>query len=204
MVKAHTTGRERHPGPILTSDLDLLLASQVAVAWAGENGMGGDERRLGWWRSDLVSEYGGQDLFKRLLPHTWRWAMLQGVREVARRRDAQLRGQDHDPDRIVSLYRLGFEIDEHVEQRWQDLKRSGTSPPEALPALRELLDEPWDSDRFGDWIQGHGEANFVKAPIGRRLRGSEPPSLDATVRSLVAGLWPLADEYPLPHYRRST
>lgn len=193
-----------HPGPILASELDLLLASQVAVAWAGENGMGGDERRLGWWRSDLVSEYGGQDLFKRLLPHTWRWGMLQGVREVARRRDAQLRGQDHDPDRIVSLYRLGFEIDERVEQRWQDLKRSGKSPLEALPALRELLDEPWDSDRFGDWIQGHGEANFVKAPIGRRLRGAEPPSLDATVRSLVAGLWPLADEYPLPHYRRST
>lgn len=193
-----------HPGPILASELDLLLASQVAVAWAGENGMGGDERRLGWWRSDLVSEYGGQDLFKRLLPHTWRWGMLQGVREVARRRDAQLRGQDHDPDRIVSLYRLGFEIDERVEQRWQDLKRSGKSPLEALPALRELLDEPWDSDRFGDWIQGHGEANFVKTPIGCRLRGAEPPSLDATVRSLVAGLWPLADEYPLPHYRRST
>lgn len=63
-----------------TRDLDTLLIAQLAVAWAGE---GGEEPRLGWWRSDLVSEFGGHDLFQRLLPHTWEWAALQGAREAA-------------------------------------------------------------------------------------------------------------------------
>jgi hypothetical protein len=44
--------------PIPMSDIDAALTSQLVVAWAGETG---EERRLGWWRSDLVSEYGGDD-----------------------------------------------------------------------------------------------------------------------------------------------
>jgi hypothetical protein len=186
----------------ISSEIDALLTVQIAVAWAGEKGR--EEPRLGWWRSDLVSEYGGQDLFQRLLPHTWQWAMLQAAREAARRRDAELRGQDHDPDRILSLYRLGFEIDEHVEERLQGLKRSAKDPQDALPGLRDVIAEPWHAERFGDWVQGHGEVKFVKAPIGRRLTGNAPAPLDRLVRSLVAALWPLADDYPLPHYRRTT
>ena len=186
----------------IASEIDALLTVQIAVAWAGEKG--GEEPRLGWWRSDLVSEYGGQDLFQRLLSHTWQWAMLQAAREAARRRDAELRGQDHDPDRILSLYRLGFETDEHVEERLQDLKRSGKSPQDALPGLRDVVTDKWHAERFGDWVQGHGEAKFVKAPIGRRLTGNAPTPLDRLVHSLVAAFWPLADDYPLPHYRRTT
>ena len=53
------------------SDLDHTLTIQLLVAWAGESG---DPPRLGWWRTDMVSEYGGGDLFKRLLPNTWQWA----------------------------------------------------------------------------------------------------------------------------------
>jgi hypothetical protein len=62
------------PAP-LTSELDLLLTAQIAVAWAGE-GHVGEEPRLGWWRSDLTSEFGGRDLFERLLPRTHCWAVL--------------------------------------------------------------------------------------------------------------------------------
>jgi hypothetical protein len=51
------------------AELDLLLTAQLAVAWAGE-GHVGEEPRLGWWRSDLTSEFGGRDLFQRLLPRT--------------------------------------------------------------------------------------------------------------------------------------
>ena len=69
--------------PIPMSELDAALTAQLVVAWAGE---GGEEKRLGWWRCDLVSEFGGQDLFQRLLPSTWTWAVLQGAREAARRR----------------------------------------------------------------------------------------------------------------------
>jgi hypothetical protein len=42
--------------PLPLSDLDAALTAQFAVAWAGETG---EEPRLGWWRTDLVSEFGG-------------------------------------------------------------------------------------------------------------------------------------------------
>ena len=87
------------------SELDGILVAQLAIAWAGESG---EEPRLGWWRSDLTSEFGGEDLLQRLLPRTWRWATLQGAREAARRRDAEARGKDHAPDSLLSLFRLGF------------------------------------------------------------------------------------------------
>jgi hypothetical protein len=39
-------------------DLDLALTAQIIVTWAGE---GGEEPWLGWWPTDLVSEYGSND-----------------------------------------------------------------------------------------------------------------------------------------------
>ena len=81
---------------MLTSEVDALLSAQIIVAWAGE-GHVGDERRLGWWRSDLVSEFGGLDLFQRLLPTTAPWAVLQAVREAARRVDARELGLHQIP-----------------------------------------------------------------------------------------------------------
>src|SRR3954447_16703041 len=115
-VAEHTarTGK----APITRADLDFVLTAQIALAWAGE---AGEEPRLGWWRSDLTSEFGGEDLFRRLLPNTWRWATLQGAREAARRRDADIRSRDHDPDRILSLYRLGLEADERLDERLHEL-----------------------------------------------------------------------------------
>lgn len=91
-------------GVLLVSEIDLILTAQLTVAWAGEKG---EEKRLGWWQTDLVSEFGGQDLFKQMMPHTWEWAVLQAAREAARRCDAELRHRDHDPDRILSLFNLG-------------------------------------------------------------------------------------------------
>lgn len=182
--------------PLPPSALDLVLTAQLVVAWAGE---GGEEPRLGWWRSDLVSEFGGEDLFRRLAPATWRWATLQAAREAARRRDAELRRQADDPDRLVTLYRFGFEVDERIEERLQEHKRAGRAPREALVGLA-LLDDAFSRPRFLDWVQGHGEAAFTATPIGRRL-DAPPLALDALVRTLVAALAPLADAYPLPHVR---
>ena len=119
-------------GHVTSADVDAALTAQLVVAWAGE---GGEESRLGWWRSDLVSEFGGEDLFRRLLPSTWAWAVLQAARETARRKDAELRRQDHDPDRILSLFSLGFELDERIDERLQDLKRGRRARSEALPGL---------------------------------------------------------------------
>jgi len=189
---------ERPPLPM--SDIDAALTSQLVVAWAGETG---EERRLGWWRSDLVAEYGGEDLFRRLLPHTWHWAVLQSARETARRKDAEVRRKDHNPDRIVSLFSLGFELDERVDERLQALKRSGHAPDEALPGLA-VVSEGWDRNRFWDWVIGHGEADAEPSPAGRRLKGGPPTALDQLVRKLVAGLAPEAKAYPLPHFRRAS
>lgn len=179
--------------------LDYLLTAQIAVAWAGE---GGEEPRLGWWDSDLTSEFGGADLFKRLLPRTWRWAVLQGAREAARRRDARLRARDHDPDRIVSLFRLGHDVDERLAERLLDLRLAAPEPLEALPGLTEVVSAPWSTGSFWDWVKRQGGAEYVAAPVGRRLKGEPPADVEAVARNLLGALLPLAEEYPMPHYRR--
>jgi hypothetical protein len=184
-----------------TAEIDALLVAQLAVAWAGEDGLG-EEPRLGWWRCDLVSEYGGEDLFKRLLPHTWRWATLRAVREAARRHDAALRDRSHDPDQIVSLYSLGFEIDERLDERLADLEREGRSPTEALPALAEIMRAEWDSDAFAAWLTSQGNTPTVAEPSGRRIKGEPPTSLAELAQCFLAALAAPADAYPLPHYRR--
>lgn len=190
---------ERKRREIPASEIDFALTAQLVVAWAGE---AGDEKRLAWWRSDLISEFSGEDLFKRLLPHTWQWAVLQGAREAARRKDADLRRRDHNPDRILSLYSFGFELDERIEERLQDLKRSGRQPQEALPGLQDGIQPAWDRNHFHDWVDGHGKVETVLEPAGRRLVGDLPPTLEQQVKRLVAALSPLSDSYPLPHFRR--
>ena len=182
------------------SEIDRLLTAQFAIGWAGERG---ENRRLGWWRSDLVSEFGGRDLFSRLLPHSSEWAVFQSVREAAHRRDDERRMQDHNPDRIVSLFNTTFEIDERVDERLADLKREGGRPAETLSGLGEVVFDDWSADRFAEWVQAHGKVDFVQAPIGRRIRGSAPDSLGLLVRHLIAACSPLTDTYPMPHYRRA-
>ncbi len=182
------------------SAIDLTLTAQFIVAWAGESG-DEDEPRMGWWRSDLVSEFGGQDLFERLLPNSWRWAVLQGAREAARRRDEVSRQRDHNPDRLISLFNLGFDLNERIEERLRELKTAHSAPMEALPGLKAFLeDDEWDQDVFVDWVKAHGEVKSERALAGRRLTGTPPEALDQLTKRLVAGLAPLADQYPLPHY----
>lgn len=201
-----TSSPDRHGAasghqPVQISEIDFILTAQIAIAWAGESG---EEPRLSWWRTDLVSEFGGEDLFKRLLPHSWRWAVLQGVREAARRHDANLRAKDHNPDRLLSLFNLGFELDERVEERLQDLKRAGGAPTEALPGLAEVLEPDWSQSSFTEWAkaQAHAKADYTAAPVGRRINNAPPSSPETMVSQLVTALLPLGDEYPLPHFRR--
>lgn len=178
--------------------LDAMLTAQLAVAWAGE---GGDEPRLGWWRTDLVSEYGGEDLFRRLLPDTWRWATLQAVREAARRTDAARRGKAHDPDGLVTLYRHGFALDERLDERFQHLKRAGKAPKDALPGLAKVIAENWASDAFAAWVGTHDGGDAKSTPAGPLLRGAPPVDLTRRAAELVASLAPLGPSYPMPHYR---
>jgi hypothetical protein len=189
------------PAAVVTSDLDLALTAQIAVAWAGE---GGEEPRLGWWRTDLISEFGGEDLFRRLLPQTWEWALLQAVREAARRKDEELRRQSSDADRLVSIYHFGFELDERIEERLQSHKRSDRKPHEALPDLFHGMGGEqgghWNQEAFLQWVAGHGTAEVTTTPSGRRIKGPLPGSLAQQVHRLVAALAPLGERYPLPHF----
>lgn len=192
-----------HGNPVATTgDLDLALTAQIAVAWAGE---GGEEPRLNWWQTDLVSEFGGEDLMRRLLPKTYPWAMLQAVREAARHKDEELRAKASDPDQLVTLFRFGFELDEQIEERLQGHKKSGCSPQEALPGLADLLGasllEPWDQTKFEYWVDSFGPVQTDHLPTGRLVKGAAPAGLDRKVRQLVAGLAPLGDAYSLPHFR---
>ncbi|WP_411876405.1 BREX-6 system BrxE protein [Vulcanococcus limneticus] len=193
---------DRRGQVVSASDLDQALTAQITVAWAGE---GGEEPRLSWWQTDLVSEFGGEDLLRRLLPKTYPWAMLQAVREAARRKDEELRAKASDPDQLVTLFRFGFELDEQVEERLQAHKRSGRSPQEALPGLVALLGTslhgPWDRAQFQEWVEAQGPVQSDPVPTGRLLKGAVPAGLDRRVQQLVAALAPLGDTYPLPHFR---
>ncbi len=209
----------RRRGPTPKSTLDAILAMQIVVAWAGERG--DDPRRMGWWRSDLVSEFGGGDLMAQLLPHTQPWAMLQSVREVARRVDATRRGEADNPDAVRSIFALGFDLDERLDETLQAHKRAGTPPLQALPGLRDAMPDDWqtattwDRDAFELWLSAqhdllsadgkNSSANATPehkpAPIGRLIPGTPPADPERTIRRLVAALLPLADDYPLPHFR---
>lgn len=178
--------------------IDRLLAAQLAVAWAGESG---EEPRLGWWRTDMIAEFGGEDLFKRLLPHTWDWAALQAAREAARRRDAELRARANDPDRLVSLFHFGFSIDERVEERLLEHKASGAAPPVALPAIEGLLTEHWNADVFTHWVEERAASEHRATPVGRQVK-ADPADLETAVSRLLGSLLPLQRDYPLPYIER--
>lgn len=184
---------------ITNSTLDKTLSAQFIVGWAGESG---EEPRLGWWQTDMCSEFGGEDLFQQILPRTHQWATLQTVREAAARTDAGMRQRAHDSDTILSLFALGFHLDEKIQDRLRFLKQSGQSPSEALPELGRILSAEWKQDEFADWVAGHGDVKFQKDPAGRHLRGKVPDSVDSLADKLIAGLSPIAEEYPMPHFRR--
>jgi len=117
----------------MTSDeaIDAILATQLFVAWAGE--ARSQPKRLGWWDTDLVDAAGGGDLLARLAPRTHVWASLELVREAARRVDAKARTKHGTPDKMRSIFFLGFEMDEKIADRLAELKRRGGSPEDVLP-----------------------------------------------------------------------
>ncbi|MEQ1910556.1 MAG: BREX-6 system BrxE protein, partial [Vicinamibacterales bacterium] len=119
----------------------------------------------------------------------------------ARRKDAECRRQG-EADRLLSLYSFGFELDERIDERLQDLKRSGRSPQEALPDLTGSIERVWDRGWFLDWVKGHGDVESTTTSLGRRIKGTMPQSLGEKSRKLVGALAPLADAYPLPHFMR--
>jgi hypothetical protein len=180
------------------STLDAILALQLTVAWAGEGRC--TPRRLGWWETDLVDEAGGGDFLERLLPQTHAWAALEAVREAARRVDERGRGRMAHPDRMRTLFFLGFGVDEQIADRLASLKRAGRPPSDALP-LPLPLTADFSQEAFAGalWDQ-EGSVPFEVVPGGRQVRGAPPEAPEAMVRRLAAALVPLAGQYPLPFF----
>ena len=182
--------------PISDAVLDATLAIQVLVAWAGEGRS--QPARLGWWDTDLVDEAGGGDLLARLLPKTHRWAALEAVREAARRVDARARSRMATPDRMRTIFFLGFEVDEQLNDRLASWKRSERRPEEVLP-LALALGSEFSKDALVEVLRDPAVA-FGVVPGGRQLKGARPDSPELMVRNLAAGLVPVAEQYPLPFY----
>ena len=180
------------------SQLDHILKLQIAVAWAGESG--DDPPALGWWRSAMCDEYGGEDLLRRLTPKTWRWAVLEACRAAAKKVDEAARRSADDPDNLLSLYRLGFETDERLDERLLELKQGGSAPTVAFPDLEELFSVR-SKERLESWLGQWGGATYTGTATGRRLRGELPADLAAAASQLAVALLPLADGYALPYFR---
>ncbi len=183
--------------PLPNSTLDAILTLQFVVAWAGEADT--DPPRLGWWRTSMLDPDGGEDLFRRLAPKTWRWSVLQAVREAAARTDAEARSRASDPDRLISLFRFGFKIDEQLQERLTELKALHPDPTAALPALT-ALQRAWDPATLTDLL-ADPTAHHTATPTGRLLKGAAP-SPELAAKKLAAALVPLSDRYPAPHYLR--
>lgn len=183
---------------ISLTEIDRILTLQLLIAWAGE--ARSEPQRLGWWDTDLVDEAGGGDLIARLAPRTHAWASLELAREAARRVDAKARGKHGDPDKLRTIFFLGFEVDEKLSDRLAELKRQGVPPEKALP-LPFKLGAEFPKNEVIALLSKQGKASFEKVPpVGRRLHGKPPTAVDEMVSQLGAALVPIADEYPLPFF----
>jgi hypothetical protein len=187
------------PNPTVARNvLDQILALQLVVAWAGE--AKSDPPRLGWWRTSLVDEFGGEDLFRRLTPRTWKWAVFEAARIAARSVDATARSHAADGDQLRSLFHFGFAVDEQLDDRLSELKRSTQDPVEALPELARTSDG-WDATQFVTWLATLAPVVTAPSSVGRRLKAEPPEDLAAAARMLAAAMAPITERYPAPHFK---
>lgn len=136
---------------------------------------------------------------RALLPQTHAWAALEAAREAARRTDGKARSKMADPDKMRSLFFLGFEVDEQLTDRLAVHKRASKTPSDALP-LRLPLTGEFSRDALSAVLK-HGDAAFTVVPGGRQLKGARPESPVELVTRLSTALVPFAETYPLPFFK---
>ena len=184
------------------SGLDDILALQLTVAWAGE--ALSQPSRLGWWRTDLVDEKGGGDLFARLTPRLQRWSALEAARETARRVDEQRRREVADPEKVRTLFHLGFRMDEKLGTRLSTLKGSGAPPEQALRWPLDLK-AGFSRESLALGLAGlHPGVKYAAVLGGREIAGPALPEPVTLARQLAAALVPFAERYPMPFARASS
>ena len=184
---------------IAPEELDAVLMLQFFIAWAGEGLT--EPPRLNWWSTQLLDKWGGEDLFKRLLPRTFEWALLEATRQVAMQADKQKRLNLAQPDRVCTLFFWGFGIDEQLEERLSLHKQNGSQPLDVLSFLLDLKEE-FEEQAFEKAIQSlNSEISSTIVPEGREIKGVKPESIADASKNLASGLIPLTDKYPMPFYR---
>jgi hypothetical protein len=183
--------------PIEDTALDAILATQLTVAWAGEGRC--SPKRLGWWDTDLIDLEGGGDFLRRLLPKTHAWAALEAAREAARRTDAKARGKMADPDKLRTLFFLGFELDERLNDRLRFMKGGGREPSECLQLPIPLV-AAFDRGQVSALLRTE-DVPCAIAPGGRQLTGPLPQAPDVVIAKLAAALVPFSEQYPLPFFK---
>lgn len=186
-------------GAVADDELDLILALQFAVAWAGEGLC--EPRRLGWWRTDLVDEVGGGDLFARLTPRLARWSALEAVRETARRFDESKRREIAEPEKVRTLYHLGFRMDENLATRLSILKASGAGPADRLPFPADPQ-RAFSATEFADALSKMAPGTkFIPVLGGRQLEAAAFAQPARLAGQLAAALVPFPRSYPMPFAR---
>ncbi|MBW4670330.1 MAG: BREX-6 system BrxE protein [Cyanomargarita calcarea GSE-NOS-MK-12-04C] len=178
--------------------LDKILALQIMVAWGGEGAC--EPKRLDWWRTDLIDEYGGGDLFARLLPKTSKWASLEAVRQAAIQVDRRKRQSMTQPDYVRTIFFWGYDVDEQLAQRLAFHKSSGENPLVALEKDISLdIYKSFSQSEFEEAIRI--PVDFLVVPNGREIVGDMLSSLEESAKKLAAALLPLSESYPMPFYR---
>ena len=186
---------------IANNILDQILALQIMVAWAGEGAC--EPKRLDWWRTDLIDEYGGGDLFARLLPKTSKWASLEAVRQAAIMVDRRKRQSMTQPDGVRTIFFWGYDVDEQLAQRLAFHKSSGENPLVALKKDISLdIYKSFSQSEFEEAIRPpNRKVDFLVVPNGREIVGDMLQAPEENAKKLAAALLPLAQSYPMPFYR---
>lgn len=201
-----------HDSASLADPRTQLLTTQLIIAHAGESSP--DQPRLGWWDTDVLSRDGGLDIFRRLYPRTWRWAALRAVRAAARALDQAARARHAaEPDRVFTLFHLGFALDEALDDHLDRLVAAHPDDPtQALPELAAHIDfdgrRPFDRPAFERWLGALPKSiTPTTTAIGRllppppTLPNTLTPELVAHLHHLRAALAPLPQSYPLPYFQ---
>ncbi len=183
-------------------DLDIILALQLTIAWAGEALC--QPRRLGWWRTDLVDEKGGGDLFARLTPRLQRWSALEAARETARRVDEQSRREVADPEKVRTLFHLGFRMDEKLGTRLSTLKSFEAPPDQVLPFPLDP-ESGFSRESLAVVLTAlHPGVKHAAVLGGREIAGPALTEAVTLARQLAAALVPFSEHYPMPFARASS
>jgi hypothetical protein len=192
--------------PHLTpQELDEILSVQLLLAWAGET-PSGNQPRLGWWKTDVIDEEAGGDLWKRLLPRTHRWAGLDAARRAAYLTDERLRRPAKNADSQRTLFHFGFEIDEALAERLAHHVLEARTPVEVFPLL-STMGTGFDRARLVKALGPDGvDASFKAVAGGRQLKKATDETLPVRARRLGLALLsaPTSQAYPVPFVLEET